>query len=148
MHRFVAFLVIAASVTSGCGGEGGDAPSRTAGEPAVERSTTGEHSAEHGETAATDGEPATTLEEAEPVKTGSEIFLEAGCGDCHTLRAAGTVGTVGPNLDEHLTAEHGGVEHVAGKVRRGGAGMPSYAGRLTDEEIRRVARFVHHATAE
>jgi mono/diheme cytochrome c family protein len=36
---------------------------------------------------------------------GKEIFTGiGGCGSCHTLAAAGTTGTVGPNLDEHLRA--------------------------------------------
>lgn len=148
MHRFAALLVIAAAIGSACGGGGEDAAPETTGEPGAQRSTTVEPATEPAETTATDTEPATTREEREPVGTGKEIFLAAGCGDCHTLEAAGTAGTVGPNLDEHLTAHHGGVEHVAMKVRQGGGGMPSFAGTLSDEEIRRVARFVHRATAQ
>ena len=30
----------------------------------------------------------------------AQIFLTMGCGACHTLTAAGTTGTIGPNLDD------------------------------------------------
>jgi len=33
---------------------------------------------------------------------GKAVFLSAGCGACHTLSAAGTQATVGPNLDTTL----------------------------------------------
>ena len=33
---------------------------------------------------------------------GKGVFLAAGCGACHTLSAAGTKATVGPNLDTAL----------------------------------------------
>lgn len=148
MHRLVPLLIIAAAAGFACSGEGDDAAPRTTDEPAVQRSTTGEPPTEPAETTATDTDPATTLEEGETVATGRAIFVEAGCGDCHTLKAARATGTVGPNLDEHLTDSHGGIEHVAMKVRRGGGGMPPFAGRLSDEEILRVARFVHRATAQ
>jgi cytochrome c oxidase subunit 2 len=37
---------------------------------------------------------------------GKEVFTgSAGCGSCHTLAAAGTSGTVGPNLDERLRTD-------------------------------------------
>lgn len=33
---------------------------------------------------------------------GKAVFLSAGCGECHTLAAAGTRATVGPDLDKTL----------------------------------------------
>jgi mono/diheme cytochrome c family protein len=33
---------------------------------------------------------------------GKEVFAAQGCGNCHTLSAAGSSGTAGPNLDEAL----------------------------------------------
>ena len=33
---------------------------------------------------------------------GKKVFADAGCGGCHTFKAAGTSATVGPNLDEAL----------------------------------------------
>lgn len=35
-------------------------------------------------------------------EAGKAVFASAGCGACHTFAAAGTSGTVGPNLDEAL----------------------------------------------
>jgi mono/diheme cytochrome c family protein len=36
---------------------------------------------------------------------GGAIFINNGCGSCHTLAAAETVGTQGPNLDEILPGQ-------------------------------------------
>jgi len=33
------------------------------------------------------------------IAAGKTVFLSSGCGACHTLTAAGTKGTIGPNLD-------------------------------------------------
>jgi mono/diheme cytochrome c family protein len=35
-------------------------------------------------------------------KAGKKVFLNTGCGSCHTFSAAGTSGTTGPNLDQVL----------------------------------------------
>jgi cytochrome c oxidase subunit 2 len=37
---------------------------------------------------------------APPGQAGKAVFASNGCGSCHTLRAAGTTGTVGPDLDK------------------------------------------------
>ncbi len=83
---------------------------------------------------------------AKPVKGGGKIaaqdgkgiFTEAGCGGCHVLRAAGTSGTTGPNLDQSKP----GLQEAVGQIRNGGGGMPAYRGRLTDQQIQAVAKFV------
>jgi len=36
---------------------------------------------------------------------GSQLFTSAGCGSCHTLSAAGTTGTTGPDLEESLAPD-------------------------------------------
>jgi cytochrome c551/c552 len=41
----------------------------------------------------------TTAAAAPSTAAGKAIFVSTGCGACHTLAAAGTTGTVGPNLD-------------------------------------------------
>lgn len=33
---------------------------------------------------------------------GKAVFVDTGCGSCHTFEAAGSSGTTGPNLDESL----------------------------------------------
>ena|SRR6478609_8689376 len=57
--------------------------------------------------------PATSEGESEAT-TGAQLFASAGCGSCHTLAAAGTTGTTGPNLDEFLAPDDttAGVEEM------------------------------------
>jgi cytochrome c553 len=69
---------------------------------------------------------------------GRAVFASAGCGTCHTLRAAGTNGLIGPNLDSLRPT----YAQVRAKVLQGGGGMPSFAGRLSAKQIRDVAAFV------
>ncbi|HEX2110206.1 MAG TPA: cytochrome c [Gaiellaceae bacterium] len=69
---------------------------------------------------------------------GERVFASAGCASCHTLSAAGATGTVGPNLDETQLSE----EEIAQVVTNGRDGMPSFAGQLSEDEIRAVAAFV------
>ena len=69
---------------------------------------------------------------------GAKVFADAGCGNCHTLQAARTNGTAGPNLDE----ANPDAERVEQQVRNGGGRMPSFRSRLTGEQIKAVAEFV------
>lgn len=43
-------------------------------------------------------------EEAAAAEAGEQVFASAGCVSCHTFKAANATGTVGPDLDEALTA--------------------------------------------
>jgi mono/diheme cytochrome c family protein len=45
---------------------------------------------------------------------GSQIFTSTGCGSCHTLAAAGSTGTTGPDLNEFLAPDDttAGVEEM------------------------------------
>jgi outer membrane protein assembly factor BamB len=67
-----------------------------------------------------------------------EAIFTASCGSCHTLNAAGTSGTVGPNLDDLKPNE----ATVDRQVRNGGGGMPAFEGRLSDAQITAVSRYV------
>jgi mono/diheme cytochrome c family protein len=69
---------------------------------------------------------------------GEEIFAASGCGSCHALEAAGSSGTIGPNLDERKPTLEAAVEQIT----NGGNGMPAFGDRLSPEEIRAVASFV------
>jgi mono/diheme cytochrome c family protein len=69
---------------------------------------------------------------------GEAVFAEAGCGACHALAAAGSSGQVGPDLDESRPS----FDLVVQRVTEGGAGMPSFADRLTPAQIEDVAAFV------
>jgi mono/diheme cytochrome c family protein len=68
---------------------------------------------------------------------GRQIFRDR-CARCHTLADAGARGTRGPNLDEIRLPAFA----VSQQIKLGGGGMPAYSGRLTEEQIRRVAGYV------
>jgi mono/diheme cytochrome c family protein len=70
--------------------------------------------------------------------SGSAVFASAGCGGCHTLKAAGASGAIGPNLDQLRPS----TATVTAIVRSGGGSMPSFAGKLSDDQIAAVATFV------
>jgi mono/diheme cytochrome c family protein len=69
---------------------------------------------------------------------GKGVFANAGCGGCHTFKAAGSSGQAGPNLDTLAP----GYEDVRSQVENGGGGMPSFGDQLNDQQIRDVAAFV------
>jgi mono/diheme cytochrome c family protein len=73
---------------------------------------------------------------------GKHVFLTAGCSGCHTLKAAGSTGTVGPNLDQLKPSQSA----VQQQVIHGGGPMPAFAGTLTPKQIQDVAAFVYTST--
>jgi disulfide bond formation protein DsbB len=76
------------------------------------------------------------------VAVGREIFLSAGCSTCHTLAAAGSTGTVGPNLDDLQLPS----AMIKATVMNGlGGSMPPFSGILSPEQISDVAAFVYSA---
>jgi mono/diheme cytochrome c family protein len=68
---------------------------------------------------------------------GKAIFVDS-CGGCHTLEAAGTDGSNGPELT-NIGLTWG---EVSKQVYKGGGGMPSFDGELTDQQITAVSKFV------
>lgn len=139
-----------ALVVSGCGGGGSSSSSNTE-EAAEEKSEEGEGGTSEGEGEAEE-ESAGGDEDSEEMsekearsgtgslsEEGAEVFT-ANCGSCHTLKAAGTSGEVGPNLDE-LEPDLATVEH---QVVNGGGGMPAFGkeGILNAKEIKAVATYV------
>jgi mono/diheme cytochrome c family protein len=75
------------------------------------------------------------------VRRGKEVFLERAeprCGVCHTLADAGTVGNIGPNLDELKPTE----DQVKMAVMNGLEAMPAYGEQLSKEEIDVVSKYV------
>ena len=73
-----------------------------------------------------------------PQVSGAAVFASAGCGGCHTLKAAGTTGSVGPNLDQVQPS----ASQVSEIVKSGPGSMPSFSGKLSDAEIAAVASYV------
>src|SRR5262245_38285351 len=73
---------------------------------------------------------------------GKAVFASAGCGGCHTLKAAGATGNVGPNLDD-LKPPYNAVVH---QVEVGGGPMPAFKDALSTKQIQDVAAFVVAST--
>jgi cytochrome c6 len=82
--------------------------------------------------------PASAAEKSGAPPDGAKVFASAGCGGCHTLKAAGSSGTTGPDLDS-LKPDAGTVTSV---VKSGSGSMPAFGGRLSDAEIQAVAEYV------
>jgi mono/diheme cytochrome c family protein len=70
--------------------------------------------------------------------SGKKVFESAGCATCHTLKAAGATGTVGPNLDQLKPPE----ARVVKQVTDGGQIMPAFKDKLTKQQIQAVASYV------
>jgi mono/diheme cytochrome c family protein len=73
---------------------------------------------------------------------GKAVFAKAGCGGCHTLSAAHSTGTVGPNLDQ----AHPDYRLATARVTNGKGVMPTFKGQLTDQQIADVAAYVVTST--
>jgi mono/diheme cytochrome c family protein len=117
----VILALAGALAVAGCGGGGS-----TTSETTAEESPPAEEEAEGGGEAAAGGE-------------GKTIF-SANCASCHTLKAAGASGEVGPDLDELEPSE----ERVETQVINGGGPMPAFGKQeiLTPEEITTVSEYV------
>ena len=117
MRRAALFLLLLA--VAGCGGGGESEEEAT---PATDVGTT-------------------TGVEVSDSDDGRAIFLQ-NCSGCHTLKAAGTTGKVGPNLDETKPSE----QRVITMVTKGGGGglgvMPAFKGSLSEAQIRAVSKYV------
>lgn len=75
--------------------------------------------------------------------SGAQVFASAGCGSCHTLKAAGATGQVGPNLDQI----HPSASTVSAIVQSGRGAMPAFAGKLSTAQIAAVAQYIAPAAA-
>lgn len=72
---------------------------------------------------------------------GKAVFESAGCKTCHTLSDAGASGTIGPNLDDAKPP----FSLVVDRVTNGKGVMPSFKGKLKDQQIADVAQYVSTA---
>jgi cbb3-type cytochrome c oxidase subunit III len=70
--------------------------------------------------------------------TNGKLIFTKKCGACHTLKDAGTRGTIGPNLDLLTPA----FLRVKKQVINGGRVMPAFKDVLSDAQIEAVARYV------
>lgn len=70
--------------------------------------------------------------------TDGETIFNQSCASCHTFEAAGSTGTIGPNLDDSQVALDAAIE----QIRSGSGAMPAFEGQLTDEQIQAVAEYI------
>jgi mono/diheme cytochrome c family protein len=89
----------------------------------------------------TGGETTTGGEDGEAAD-GEAIFAEAGCGGCHALEAAGSSGSVGPNLDDSKPSK----ELAIDRVTNGRGAMPAFKDSYSPEQIEAVADYVVAST--
>ena len=68
---------------------------------------------------------------------GKQIFQKK-CASCHTLKDAGSTGTIGPNLDQLMPP----FALVQKQVTNGGSVKPAFKSQLTKAQIDAVARYV------
>jgi len=124
----LSFAALLAFVAAGCGSEG---TTKAAPETVV------------GSVPQAAQEPATPAFalKGDPA-AGKAIFAKSGCGSCHTLSAAKSTGTVGPNLDQ----AHPVYRLATARVTLGKGVMPSFKGQLSDQEIANVASYVVTST--
>ena len=83
--------------------------------------------------------------DSEKMALGLEVYNnKAMCGTCHVLKAAGSTGDIGPNLDSLKPSE----EQVKGVVTEGLGVMPAFGeeGLLTSEEIDAVSYYVANSS--
>jgi len=72
---------------------------------------------------------------------GKKVWVASKCGGCHTLKAAGSTGTIGMDFDYLKPTQ---VE-VAETVTAGGDIMPAYPS-LTVKQVNDLAAFVYKST--
>ena len=133
MRRRAAILVSLVALTlaaAGCGGseESQPLPETVQGTLPADTTSTGEAGGEGGA-------------EGDAV-AGKEIYDEQGCGSCHTMEAANSTGTVGPNLDD-VAPEF---DAIVAQVTNGGGAMPPFKDTLSEQQIKDVSAFVFEST--
>jgi len=92
-------------------------------------------------TGSTEETPTSTV--AGDAGAGEGIWAANGCGSCHTLEAAGSNGSIGPNLDESQPD----TELVVQRVTNGAGAMPAFGDQLSEKQIADVAAYVVESTS-
>jgi len=90
-----------------------------------------------------------------PGGPGAQVFANNGCGGCHTLKAAGSGGVTGPNLDEVLPGQSEAMIHESvvepNKVIAKGYPpnvMPqNFEQLLTPKELEDLVKYLSESTA-
>jgi mono/diheme cytochrome c family protein len=113
----IAVALISALLVTACGGGGGG-------------SSSGSSSAASGSSGSASAQ-------------GKTVFT-TNCKGCHTLKDAGSTGSVGPNLDELQPDK----ATVVRQVDNGGGQMPAFKGKLSTTQINDVATYVSSVSGQ
>ncbi len=96
-----------------------------------------------------EGEPAEDEQAEVASADGAALFDEQGCAGCHVLAAAGSTGTVGPDLDVELKGEDEAYieESIADpekEIAEGfpGGVMPEFGDSLSAEQIEALVAYI------
>ncbi len=89
-----------------------------------------------------------------PGGPGAQVFANNGCGGCHTLAAAKSGGTTGPNLDEVLSGQSAAMVHesIADPNKRIAKGYPAnvmpsnFAETLSSKELNDLVQYLVEET--
>jgi mono/diheme cytochrome c family protein len=98
--------------------------------------------------------------EADPLVLGQKLY-STNCASCHGAKGGGGVGpsfqngaviATWPDFNDHLKWVHLGDEGWPGDTygaqgKKKGSGMPSFAGKLSDEEIELIVRYEREVLA-
>jgi mono/diheme cytochrome c family protein len=91
-----------------------------------------------------------------PGGPGAQVFANNGCGGCHTLAAAGSGGTVGPDLDEVLPGQSQSEieEDIVDPEKEIAKGYPAgvmpgnFGQTISKKEIEQLAEYLLKETAK
>jgi mono/diheme cytochrome c family protein len=108
----------------------------------TETTETGDETTATGEETTATGEETTETAEGDAA-AGEAVYASAGCGGCHTLEAAGSSGSVGPNLDDAQPD----AALVIDRVTNGRGAMPAFKDDLSEKQIADVAAYVVSSTS-
>lgn len=72
---------------------------------------------------------------------GKKVWVASKCGGCHTMKAAGSTGTIGMDFDYLKPSQ----AEVAGAVTAGGDVMPAYPS-LSVKQVNDLAAYVYKST--
>jgi mono/diheme cytochrome c family protein len=129
----LAVLALGAFGFTACGGDDEESTTTASEETTTEETTSTEEMTTEDSGGAAEGS----------VSAGAGVWEESGCGDCHTMAAAGATGTTGPNLDD-LQPD---LEQVVSQVTNGGGVMPAFGESLSEQQINDVAAYVVASTS-
>ena len=75
-------------------------------------------------------------------RLGAAVFASSGCSGCHTMKAAGAAGNIGPNLDKVKPP----YATIVTTVTNGKGSMPPFKSTLTAKQIQDVSAYVYTST--